>query len=44
LAVIGLIKIGFIPNLMSIIGFILNIGFAFIFIPSAEEGNLADFF
>ena len=39
----GLIKIGFTPSGINIIGLLLNIGVAFIFILSAEEGNLADF-
>lgn len=38
----GLIKIGFTPNLVTIIGLLLNIGVAIIFILGAEEGNRGD--
>ncbi|MBL7911813.1 MAG: CDP-alcohol phosphatidyltransferase family protein [Bacteroidia bacterium] len=37
-----LIKIGFTPNTVTIIGFLLNIGVAIIFIVGAEEGNRGD--
>jgi CDP-diacylglycerol--glycerol-3-phosphate 3-phosphatidyltransferase len=39
----GLIKIGFTPNGITIIGLLLNIGVAIIFILGAEEGNRGDF-
>lgn len=35
----GLIKIGFTPNLVTIIGLVLNIGVAIIFVRGAEAGN-----
>ena len=38
----GLIKIGFTPNLVTIIGLFLNAGVAVIFIMGAEEGNRGD--
>lgn len=38
----GLIKIGFTPNGITIIGLLLNIGVAVIFILGAEEGNRGD--
>ena len=38
----GLIKIGFTPNGITIIGLLLNIGVAYIFILGAEEGNRGD--
>ena len=38
----GLIKIGFTPNGITIIGLLLNIGVAIIFILGAEEGNRGD--
>ncbi|MBC7508377.1 MAG: CDP-alcohol phosphatidyltransferase family protein [Ferruginibacter sp.] len=38
----GLIKIGFTPNLVTVIGLILNIGVAVIFIKGAEQGNRGD--
>ena len=38
----GLIKIGFTPNGITIIGLLLNIGVAIIFIIGAEEGNRGD--
>jgi len=38
----GLIKIGFTPNLVTIIGLVLNIGVAIIFIIGAEQGNRGD--
>ncbi len=37
-----LIKAGFTPNIVTTIGFILNIGVAIIFITGAEEGNRGD--
>ena len=37
-----LIKIGFTPNLVTLTGFVLNIGVAIIFILGAEEGNRND--
>src|SRR6185437_4210546 len=37
-----LIKIGFTPNTVTIIGFLLNVGVAIIFILGAEEGNRGD--
>lgn len=37
-----LIKMGFTPNTVTIIGFLLNIGVAIIFIIGAEEGNRGD--
>src|SRR6185312_6315602 len=37
-----LIKIGVTPNVVTIIGFLLNMGVAAIFITGAEEGNRAD--
>lgn len=38
-----LVKIGFTPNVVSITGFLLNVGVAVIFIAGAEEGNRGDF-
>ncbi len=38
----GMIKSGFTPNTVTIIGFCLNIGVAIIFIMGAEEGNRGD--
>lgn len=38
----GLIKIGVTPNIVTMIGFVLNIGVAVIFILGAEEGNRGD--
>lgn len=38
-----LVKIGFTPNLVTIIGFILNIGVAAIFVIGAEKANREDF-
>lgn len=38
----GLIKIGFTPNLVTTVGFLLNIGVAIIFIFGAEEHNRND--
>ena len=38
----GLIKIGFTPNLVTVIGLLLNIGVAVIFILGGEEGNRGD--
>ena len=38
----GLIKIGFTPNLVTVIGLCLNVGVAVIFIMGAEEGNRGD--
>ncbi len=38
-----LVKIGFTPNVVSVIGFLLNVGVAVIFIAGAEEGNRGDF-
>lgn len=37
-----LIKIGFTPNTVTVIGFLLNVGVAIIFILGAEEGNRGD--
>lgn len=37
-----LIKIGLTPNVVTTIGFILNVGVAIIFISGAEEGNRGD--
>lgn len=37
-----LIKIGLTPNIITLIGFLLNIGVAIIFIVGAEEGNRGD--
>ena len=37
-----LIKIGITPNMVTIIGFLLNIGVAIIFIMGGEEGNRGD--
>ncbi|MEP7109863.1 MAG: CDP-alcohol phosphatidyltransferase family protein [Ferruginibacter sp.] len=37
-----LIKIGFTPNIVTILGLILNIGVSIIFIMGAEEGNRGD--
>ena len=37
-----LIKIGFTPNAVTIIGFLLNVGVAVIFILGGEEGNRGD--
>ncbi len=36
------IKLGLTPNIVTLIGFILNIGVAAIFIIGAEEGNRGD--
>lgn len=38
-----LIKIGFTPNLVTVVGFILNIGVAVVFILGAEKANRGDF-
>ena len=38
-----LVKIGFTPNVVTVIGFLLNVGVAVIFIAGAEEGNRGDF-
>jgi len=38
----GLIKIGLTPNAVTVIGFLLNVGVAIIFILGAEEGNRGD--
>ncbi|RYZ46729.1 MAG: CDP-alcohol phosphatidyltransferase, partial [Chitinophagaceae bacterium] len=38
-----LIKIGFTPNLITIVGFFLNLGVAVIFILGAEKTNRGDF-
>lgn len=38
-----LIKLGLTPNMVTVIGFFLNIGVAVIFIVGAEEGNRGDF-
>src|ERR1700741_4506006 len=38
----GLIKIGLTPNAVTIIGFLLNVGVAVIFIAGGEEGNRGD--
>ncbi|MGZ3927075.1 MAG: CDP-alcohol phosphatidyltransferase family protein, partial [Mucilaginibacter sp.] len=37
-----LIKIGLTPNIVTSIGFVLNLGVAVIFIIGAEEGNRGD--
>ena len=37
-----LIKIGFTPNTVTVIGFLLNVGVAVIFIMGGEEGNRGD--
>jgi CDP-diacylglycerol---glycerol-3-phosphate 3-phosphatidyltransferase len=37
-----LVKMGITPNMVTIIGFILNVGVAIIFIMGAEEGNRGD--
>lgn len=37
-----LIKIGFTPNTVTVIGFLLNIGVAVIFVVGAEDGNRGD--
>ena len=37
-----LIKIGFTPNTVTVIGFLMNVGVAIIFITGAEEGNRGD--
>lgn len=37
-----LIKLGFTPNTVTVIGFLLNVGVAVIFIAGAEEGNRGD--
>ncbi len=38
-----LIKLGLTPNIVTTIGFVLNIGVAVIFVIGAEEGNRGDF-
>ena len=38
-----LIKIGFTPNTVTSVGFLLNVGVAIIFIMGGEEGNRGDF-
>lgn len=38
----GMIKLGFTPNTVTIIGFLLNVGVAIIFIIGAEDGNRGD--
>lgn len=38
----GMIKIGFTPNLVTIVGLVLNIGVAVVFIVGGEEGNRGD--
>src|ERR1700735_2466626 len=38
----GLIRIGLTPNMVTTIGFLLNVGVAVIFILGAEEGNRGD--
>jgi CDP-diacylglycerol--glycerol-3-phosphate 3-phosphatidyltransferase len=38
----GLIRIGFTPNVVTTVGFLLNVGVAVIFIIGAEEGNRGD--
>lgn len=38
----GLIKIGLTPNMVTMIGFVLNIGVAIIFIQGGERGNRGD--
>jgi CDP-diacylglycerol---glycerol-3-phosphate 3-phosphatidyltransferase len=38
-----LVKLGITPNMITIIGFLLNVGVAIIFIRGAEEGNRGDF-
>ncbi|MDQ6608981.1 MAG: CDP-alcohol phosphatidyltransferase family protein [Bacteroidota bacterium] len=37
-----LVKIGFTPNTVTVIGFILNIGVAVVFVMGGEEGNRGD--
>lgn len=37
-----LIKVGFTPNTVTTIGFVLNVGVAVIFVTGAEEGNRGD--
>ena len=37
-----LIKIGFTPNIVTVTGFLLNVGVAIIFIVGGEEGNRGD--
>ncbi len=39
----GLIKIGLTPNIVTVIGLVLNIGVTVIFIVGAERGNRGDF-
>lgn len=38
----GLIKIGLTPNMVTMIGFVLNIGVAIIFVEGGERGNRGD--
>lgn len=38
----GMIKLGFTPNTVTTIGFLLNVGVAIIFVLGAEEGNRGD--
>lgn len=38
----GLIKIGLTPNMVTMIGFVLNIGVAIIFVQGGERGNRGD--
>jgi len=38
----GMIKLGLTPNIVTLIGFLLNIGVAIIFIAGGEEGNRGD--
>ncbi|WP_343671566.1 DUF4833 domain-containing protein [Chitinophaga sp.] len=38
----GLIKIGFTPNTVTLVGFLLNIGVVIIFVTGVEEGNRGD--
>jgi phosphatidylglycerophosphate synthase len=38
----GLIKIGFTPNIVTLVGFILNIGVVVIFVTGVQKGNRGD--
>lgn len=38
-----LIRLGLTPNMVTVIGLVLNVGVAFIFIAGAEQGNRGDF-
>ena len=37
-----LIKIGFTPNTVTVVGFILNVGVAVVFVVGAEKSNRGD--